>query len=594
MAEPSWKSLPVVRKKSEPAWKSLPKRTPSGALVEKPQEPGWFEPGTLSGAAASKAADALQGFAQGASFGLSDELAGAMAAGVSVPVRLGAMISGTPEQQDELAYKLLGIQPRETGGPGATGSAYKAVRDQMRGVAERAQAESPYTYGAGTLAGGIVGGLATGAPGAAKGTQTIKSRLLELGKYGAKAGAAAGLGMSGGDLTEGEVLPVAGDVASSALIGAASAIPGTAMDVGPARLAVLTGANKIPYIGKALPTRTISRMLEDWGLDRALKSVLPQAGLSNRLRNKLGVASEEEQRDLAKEIVASGFVQPFEKSSTALARAEQALEGSGEQIGDLLARAQTAAEYGVVPAASRDYQQLAVDRAMRKALNTQPRVTAGTPAWQKLTEQIGSDQRSALLGEATYPELWQSKSQLQKGVNYSEMPALGAQMYRKGVQGYTRGIYEQLNEALGPQSYVRLVEEAARYHTAARLEEVLREKVSREAQRAGMGLLDLQKAALLGEAGKFVAPILGATRPYVDPTLSATYLGASKLAKRAVGTLGAPFTSTVAGAAGVQARDNAYRALLERFGISPQSKEELADEAFIRGQTSPDLQPGRQ
>lgn len=589
-----WKS----RAKKVDDWKSRA-RTPSGALVEKPQEPGWFEPGTLSGAAASKAADALQGFAQGASFGLSDELAGAMAAGVSVPVRLGAMISGTPEQQDELAYKLFGIQPRATGGPGATGSVYKAVRDQMRGVAERAQAESPYTYGAGTLAGGIVGGLATGAPGAAKGTQTIGSRLLELGKYGAKAGAAAGLGMSGGDLTEGEVLPVAGDVASGALIGAASAIPGTAMDVGPARLAALTGANRLPIIGGLMPKRTIAQVLEDMGLEKTLQSVLPQAGLSNRLRNKLGVASEDEQRDLAKQVVAAGFVKPFEKSTTALARAEQALEGSGEQIGNLLARAQEAAEYGVVPAASRDYQQLAVDRAMRRAMSTEPAVQAGIPAWTKLTRQVGTDRPGAFLGEATYPELWQSKSQLQKGVNYGEMPALEAQMYRKGVQGYTRGIYEQLEEALGPQSMQRLREEAQRYGTAARIEDVLREKASRETQRAGIGLLDLQKAQLIGQAGggalgAIAAPILGAVRPYVDPTLAGAYLGASKLAKGAVGTLGAPFTSTVAGAAGVQARDNAYRALLERFGISPQSKEELADEAFIRGQTSPDLQPGRQ
>jgi hypothetical protein len=381
--------------------------------------------------------------------------------------------------------------------------------------------------------------------------------------------------------------------------GASGAVLGTALDVGPARLAALTGANKLPVIGKLMPERTVAQALEDWGLERTLRSVLPAAGLANRLRDKLGVASADEQRQLAKDIVAAKFVQPFEKSTQALSRVEQALEGSGAGIGEMHERAQQAADYGAVAPASRNAQQLAVDKAMRQAMSTEPAVQAGIPAWRKLTQQVGTDRPGAFLGEATFPELWQSKSQLQKGVNYGEMAPLEAQMYRKGVQGYTRGVYEQLEEALGPQSMQRLREEAQRYGTAARIEDVLREKASREAQRANVGLLDLQKAQLIGQAGggalgAVAAPVLGAVRPYVDPTMAGALLGAAPIAKSVAGTLGAPLTTTVSGAAGIQARDNAYRALLERFGIAPQSKEELADEAFIRGQTSPDLQPGRQ
>ncbi|MCA3125094.1 MAG: hypothetical protein ING90_20855 [Rhodocyclaceae bacterium] len=603
MAEPSWKSLPVIKpeKLSEPSWKNLPKRAPSGELLDKQQAPGWFEPGTLSGAAASTAADALQGFGQGASFGLSDEAAGLLAAVSKAPMKAAAFLANaTPEQEDELAYKLFGLPPRAAGGPGATGSAYRAVRDQMRGVVEKAQKESPYAFGGGAIAGGIATGIATGAPGAAKPYQTIRSRMLELGKYGALTGAASGLGMSQADLTEGEVAPLAADVASGALTGGTTgAVFGTALDVGPARLAKLTGANRLPIIGGLLPERTIAQVLEDAGLERALRSVLPTAGLSNRLRNKLQTANDEEQRELAKDIVSSGFIKPYERAKDTLKRVEQALEGSGEQIGEFTRRAQQAADYGATAPPSRNYQQLAVDKAMRKAMTTEPSVQAGIPAWRKLTMQVGTDRPSNFLGEAKFPELWQSKSQLQKGVNYSEMAPLEAQMYSKGVQGYARGIFEQLEEALGPQSMLRLREEAKRFRTAKRVEDVLREKASREVQSAPMSLLDLQKAQLIGQAaggsiGAIAAPILGAIRPYVDPTLASAFLGAAPAARSLTRAISSPLTTTVSGAAGIQARDNAYRALLERFGIAPQSKEELADEAFIRGQTSPDLQPGRQ
>lgn len=53
---------------------------------------------------------------------------------------------------------------------------------------------------------------------------------------------------------------------------------------------------------------------------------------------------------------------------------------------------------------------------------------------------------------------------------------------------------------------------------------------------------------------------------------------------------GAQVAASVAGPAAAVAKENAYQALLQRFGINAKSPKELADEAFLRGQTDPSLQ----
>lgn len=121
-------------------------------------------------------------------------------------------------------------------------------------------------------------------------------------------------------------------------------------------------------------------------------------------------------------------------------------------------------------------------------------------------------------------------------------------------------------------------------------------------QRALLGAAGAGAAELMG-VDEWKGGLLGATiapgalqmlrNVSKAPKFQAGAFGA--LESAATGSAGAIRGATsVSGPAAIQARDNAYRALLERFGIAPQSKEELADEAFIRGQTSPDLQPGRQ
>jgi phage terminase small subunit len=121
-------------------------------------------------------------------------------------------------------------------------------------------------------------------------------------------------------------------------------------------------------------------------------------------------------------------------------------------------------------------------------------------------------------------------------------------------------------------------------------------------QRAALGAAGAGAAELLG-VDEWKGGLLGATIAPGALQMLRNVAKAPKFQAGAFGALESAATGTaggirgaasVSGPAGIQARNNAFRALAERFGISPQSKEELADEAFIRGQTSPDLQPGRQ
>ncbi len=610
--------------------KLRPVRDPSGRSIG-PEEPGWFEPGSISGLAATKAGDVLQGFAQGASLGFSDELTGALLAGTAGVVEPLAELTGsTPEEAAELTYRITGKTP------GSDRSAYQVARDLQRGTQEEAFERTPVGYVGGGIAGAVAGGaglkaagtglgaaatgaglarlgaglakagqIAGGAP-QARPLQTIGGRLVELAKYGAPMGAATGLGASKADLTEGEVGGAVGDIATGTALGVAGAGLGTAVEVGPGRFVQLTGAQNLPLIGKLLPQRSFSEWLREKGLSEMLGSVLPQAGLTNRLR-KLGVTTYDEQRALAEEIEKAGFVRPFETAGTALQRVEEAWDTGGERVGELLRQAQAKSQAGGpgVPMPSRDVQQAVSEAAMESGVRTPPAALAKQKAWERLSQLIGGDkipqtQRigDSRLGPATFPELWETKSQLQKMVNWQEMPELEQQLFRKGVQGYRKGVLQQVEGVLGPDVSEELAAEAAKMSTAAKVEELLRERVSREAAKKTFGITDLQKAQLAEQASSGMGGLMLAagalTKGIAQPTLATGLLGAAKLTDPMVRYAAPAIVRTTSGPMSVELKKNAYEALRQRLGLDAQDDEDLANQAYIAGQTTPAAQPGRQ
>lgn len=140
-----------------------------------------------------KAKAAGLGVGQGALAGFADEAAGVGAAAMQ-PL---ANAMGYPEQ--------------------TMGEAYREARTVARKTHDQARADSPWTYGAGQVAGGLgqIGALGwAGMPMAARGAQAVRQ--------GAALGALSGLGGSTADLTKGEVGGAAVDTGIGAGVGAAA------------------------------------------------------------------------------------------------------------------------------------------------------------------------------------------------------------------------------------------------------------------------------------------------------------------------------------------------------------------------------------
>lgn len=167
-----------------------------------------------------------RGAVQGASLGLADEIGAALLAGPKkLYSEVAENIPGTPEFVD--------ARLREQGFTGDIEQQdlldeYRSLRDTAREADKAAQEASPYAYGAGQIAGAVLPTLALGGGGAAAAGTQVAGRgagtLLKIGAQGLAEGAIAGAGESEADLTKGEVGEFAGDVGTSALLGAGAGV----------------------------------------------------------------------------------------------------------------------------------------------------------------------------------------------------------------------------------------------------------------------------------------------------------------------------------------------------------------------------------
>lgn len=270
MADPKWDDTEPVEFEDTMAIDEEPKFEETAEL-----EPSQVEAG-------------LAGAFKGASFGLLDELKGALEAGGStVGLRgLGGEFKDIRLETDEEDKQgLLDI--------------YRQARDAERERQKKLEEAHPGT----TLAGEIAGGLATAPLMMGKAAQGLgtASKIGKAAVEGAKAGAAYGAGMSEADLTKGDVGQFAKDVAGSGFYGGAfsAAIPaaGAAIKgVGeriPGFSALKAGFKYGAEEGKALSKENISEDIKK--LSNKIYN-----GIRTRLK-KYGVAKEEA-LDLADEI----------------------------------------------------------------------------------------------------------------------------------------------------------------------------------------------------------------------------------------------------------------------------------------------------
>lgn len=261
------------------------------------EEPGWFDPKSASGAW-------LRGGGQGASFGFSDELGGALVGGGARLADLAAKATGaSDEQRDEMMYRLTGALPRSQGGQGADGSAYKAVRDDMRKENKQAKDESPWHYGISELAGNLAVPLGVGG----KALNIAGKPSLAAGRalVGAGLGAVSGTGMSEGE----DALEVAGDAAGSAIIGGIAA----------------------PIIGWGTDKAgtSVARWLQKASDENALKASGLTAGINDKAR-QLGIETEDELRALGAWARDNGMIRPLGRAADVARRSEAAIREASD------------------------------------------------------------------------------------------------------------------------------------------------------------------------------------------------------------------------------------------------------------------------
>jgi hypothetical protein len=512
---------------------------------------------------ANMAESALQGFGQGASFGFADELGGVAHEGVArtssallsllktgpgraiVRAQLGdkgkhlpdaAIDAIVDEAGDDAAHTVLGVQPRSAGGGGLPSAGYSAGRDQSRQAVKEAQESNPKTF----FAGNVAGALAVPMPGsgAAKPFQTVIARSLEnAAKFGAQ-GAVAGLGSSDADLLKGEF----GDAAIDTAIGGGAG----------AGMGFLTGPAAYTWARHARPA------LQKLAQSRAVAAIAPTAGLANRLR-KAGYSSEPELQQLGKDVLELGVLKPFGTAAGAQERTAGIMASEGANIGSALDKADDLVEQGVATGPSRDLQRQAVTRELARAADT-PATQAKLPGVEgKLLESVGEDNLAAK--PASFRELWKNKSQLQSVLKPDEFSSLEQKLYRQGVRGYTGGVYNQLEGAIGPDAIEGVRESAKKYGTAASIDDLLREQVTRAAAHQPISLGDAARGAAFegvtpggSSVGTLISSLL---RGRTDSTIAtaANHLAKVRQPALPVGRL-----------------SKAYAAMLQQYGLGEEQR----------------------
>ncbi len=315
-------------------------------------------PQSLGDKALSYGDAALRGAAQGASAGFIDE----MTAGVGAAIDKGQAVLG---QRGDISF----------------GDAYRTRRDVIRKADEKAAEEHPVTFGSGTVAGTA---LAMAAPGPGKvlgsarvATDVGRSAAATLGSsiggalvrrmgteglgravIAANEAAIAGVGMSKGDLTKGEIGEVAKDAAVGGMLGAGASI------------AAEKTAGAIGGLGAA-----IGRKLEGLAETRAFK-----AAVGNQGKVYNNAVAQDRVNEIGREVLDSGtlkardVINPFKTPAAAIRdRAEDKAAQAWDKIEGKFANLDKQHPGGSVE--MNDVGDAALMRAMEiNSPNTEPQV----------------------------------------------------------------------------------------------------------------------------------------------------------------------------------------------------------------------------
>lgn len=492
-----------------------------------------------------KAGAAMRGYAQGGTMGFADEAQGLQGSFINAVSRFGEPLLRTgpgralarrmlgdaggrlpDEAVDALVAQAAKATRQEVTGGDTAAEGYEATRDAARADDDAAKEARPASFYTGMVGGTLLTGAKVPGLQAAKAKPfaTVAQRAGAHALAGLKGGALAGAGFSEAGSPEGVALDTA---AGAGMGGAIGGVLGPAMEVAP---------------------RVLGPLLRRQAVAQATKAVAPTAGLTDHLR-KAGMTPDE----AGEAALRLGILRPMGTAKGALERLEGVREATGRAIGQTAEAADELVTQGV----ARSPNLTRVEAVMRNRLKDAAQTGAQRQLEPAIAERLGEAvtlQGQGAAGTNTYANLWRLKSQLQRALKPQEMSRLGDELYREGVGGITKATYGELEGALGPEAIAELRANAARYGDAANLRGLLEKAVSRQGQRANIGLLDFQAGEQLGGAlsqtlGPAAKPLMSGASALVRGRVNSTLATGLNAASRATPALRSMAPAAVSGGA---------------------------------------------
>lgn len=455
---------------------------------------------TMGESAALSGEAFARGAAQGATFGLADEVGGVLGMADEF---LRRVVPG--DSAGEFAQKPLGE---------ALASRYEMEREANQREMEALRKEAPVA----SMVGELAGSLAVPVPGA---------------------GAVGGLAMRGvravPALAGVKGAEAAARVAAQSALGSGlagfGAGEGAAGSLGEALSSGLTAGVTAGVTSKA--AQAASPFLKKFAEEAALKAVGAKAGITNALQ-KMGYESAAEARELGRKALDRKIVTLGATKDDVLARAQSLKEDAGQKIQDVTDLAE---RRGVVYDWLRSARKTA---APFKNIDEQKQRAAG-PVREFIEDILVQSGRQA--PEQSFDAARRLKTSAQQVVTWD--PATGsapAKLKRQAVTAFTADFRKQVTEQLGKKVGKKLKDASDAYGAAVDMEKLARNAATAEQQQRVFGLIGTglgaglgttlgvtSDSAALGGAVAVGVPLLEALARKRGPALSA--VTADRLAK---------------------------------------------------------------
>jgi hypothetical protein len=364
--------------------------------------------------------------------------------------------------------------------------AYRSVRDDTKRDLE--QAEDTHAGETGS----ILGAFSTPIPvkalprGAA-----LAERALQSGKVGGGLGLIHGLATSKADLTNPSYDDI-GRAIRDSLMGGAEGFIG--------------GATGGAVLGAAQPK------LEGLAETQALRAAGLRGGISNQLRQQLGVENMSEARQLGRQFLDEGLI-PAVGSAESVGKRAQALEGqAGGSVGSIMNEADvstmrapqpqpimgqtSAGRPSNMPQPKPGFDFDAMSKASHGALNDSTMVAEGQASKARALADAFAAQEQRTPG--SFVGANKAKSDAWRSANFSADAPMAAVLYRKAVGAGRDDIARQVAQAIGPGRAADLAAANKKYGIAADALKLAENATTRDAAKKGIGMHEA--LALLGGA----------------------------------------------------------------------------------------------